>query len=93
MSQTFVHLEIFTWRRKWQPTPVFLPGKADGQRILAGHGPWDHKELNATLRLNSNNNVNSSQHVRTKSCKELEFGAEAKILLLADVIVYLEKTK
>ena len=48
MSQTFVHLEIFTWRRKWQPTPVFLPGKADGQRILAGHGPWDHKELNAT---------------------------------------------
>ena len=40
MSQTFVHFEIFTWRRKRQPTPVFLPGKAHGQRILAGHGPW-----------------------------------------------------
>ena len=25
-----------TWRRKWQPTPVFLPGKSHGQRSLAG---------------------------------------------------------
>ena len=25
------------WRRKWQPTPVFLPGKFHGQRSLAGH--------------------------------------------------------
>ena len=24
------------WRRKWQPTPVFLPGKSHGQRSLAG---------------------------------------------------------
>ena len=28
------------WRRKWQPTPVFLPGKFHGQRSLAGYGPW-----------------------------------------------------
>ena len=32
------------WRRKWQPTPVFLPGKSHGQRSLAGYGPWDCKE-------------------------------------------------
>ena len=25
------------WRRKWQPTPVFLPGEAHGQRSLAGY--------------------------------------------------------
>ena len=25
------------WRRKWQPTPVFLPGKSHGQRSLAGY--------------------------------------------------------
>ena len=31
------------WRRKWQPTPVFLPGKF--QRSLAGCSPWGHKEL------------------------------------------------
>ena len=32
-----------SWRRKWQPTPVFLPGKFHRQRILAGYSPWDHK--------------------------------------------------
>ena len=28
------------WRRKWLPTPVFLPGKSYGQGSLAGHSPW-----------------------------------------------------
>ena len=28
------------WRRKWQPTPVFLPGKSHGHRSLAGYSPW-----------------------------------------------------
>ena len=36
------------WRRKWQPTPVFLPGKSHGQRNLAGYSPWDYKELDTT---------------------------------------------
>jgi len=27
------------WRRKWQPTPVLLPGKSHGQRSLAGYSP------------------------------------------------------
>ena len=31
------------WSRKWQPTPVFLPGKFHGQR-----SPWGHKELDTT---------------------------------------------
>ena len=31
------------WRRKWQPTPVFLPGKPHGQRSLAGYSPWGCK--------------------------------------------------
>ena len=29
----------FPWRRKWQPTPVFLPGKSHGQRSLADYSP------------------------------------------------------
>ena len=33
-------------RRKWQLTPVFLPGK--GQRSLVGCSPWDHKESGVT---------------------------------------------
>ena len=32
------------WRRKWQPTPVFLPGESHGQRSLAGYSPRGHKE-------------------------------------------------
>ena len=28
------------WRRKWQPTPVFLPGESHGQRSLVGYSPW-----------------------------------------------------
>ena len=32
------------WRRKWQPTPVFLPEESHGQRSLAGYSPWGCKE-------------------------------------------------
>ena len=35
----------FPWRRKWQPTPVFLPRESHGQRSLAGYSPWGCKEL------------------------------------------------
>jgi len=31
------------WRRKWQLTPVFLPGKSHGQRSLVGYSPWGGK--------------------------------------------------
>ena len=36
------------WRRKWQPTAVFLPGKSYGQRNLVGYSPWGHKQLDTT---------------------------------------------
>ena len=36
------------WRRAWQSTPVFFPGKYHGQRSLAGYSPWGHKEWNTT---------------------------------------------
>ena len=35
-------------RRKWHPTPVFLPGKSHGQRSLAGCNPWGAKESDMT---------------------------------------------
>ena len=31
------------WRRKWQATPVFLPGESHGQRTLVGPSPWGHR--------------------------------------------------
>ena len=39
------------WRRKWQPTPVFLPGESHGQGSLAGYSPWGQEESDTTKRL------------------------------------------
>ena len=39
---------LFPWSRKCQPTPVFLPGKFQGQRSLAGYSPWGHQESDMT---------------------------------------------
>ena len=36
------------WRRKWQPIPLFLPGKSHGWRRLVGYSPWGHKESDMT---------------------------------------------
>ena len=36
------------WRRTWPSTPVFLPGKSRGLRILAGYSQWGHKESDTT---------------------------------------------
>ena len=33
------------WRRKWSPTPVFLPGESHGQRRLGSNSPWGHKRV------------------------------------------------
>ena len=47
------------WKRKWQPTPVSLPGKSHGQRSMAGYSPWGHRESDTaehsaprTIRMN-----------------------------------------
>ena len=37
-----------TWRRKWQRTPVFLPGKSHGPRRQAGYSPCGRKEFSTT---------------------------------------------
>ena len=37
------------WRRKWKPTPIFLPGKSHGQRNLVGYSPWGHKNSRTWL--------------------------------------------
>ena len=47
----FLWVGKIPWRRKWQPTPVFLPGKSHGQRSLVGCSPRGHKELDTTERL------------------------------------------
>ena len=41
----------FPHSRKWQPTPLFVPGKFHGQRILAVYSPWGHKGSDTIERL------------------------------------------
>ena len=36
-------VEKILWSRKWQPTPVFSPGKSNGWRTLAGCSPWGYR--------------------------------------------------
>ena len=57
------------WRRKWQSTPVFLPGKSHGQRSLGGYSPWGHKSQRRLsdwacmhVRINSDKLYNSDHH-------------------------------
>ena len=49
---TFMH-----WRRKWQPTPVFLPGESQGWGSLAGCRLWGRTESDMTERLSSSSSV------------------------------------
>ena len=71
------------WRREWQPTSVFLPGKSHAQRILVGYSPWGPKESDMTLRLSAclviseytykgNKEKDSSCHYRNNLIKRKE---------------------
>ena len=47
-------LSLFTfmyWRRKWQPTPVFLPGESQRRESLVGCRLWGHTESDMTVLL------------------------------------------
>ena len=56
---TFVH-----WRRKWQPTPVFLPGESQGWGNLVGCRLWGGTESDMT---------DATQQQQQQSCKEDSF--------------------
>ena len=61
-----LNFTFYSWnkyrRRKWQPTPVFLPGESRGQRRLVGYSLWDHKESDMTewLTFHFHHNKTSS---------------------------------
>ena len=47
------------WRRKWQPTPVFLPGEFQGWGSLVGCRLWGHTELDTTCLSGSSSSTMS----------------------------------
>ena len=44
----FIFITFMHWRRKWQPTPVFLPGESQGQKSLVGCHLWGRTESDTT---------------------------------------------
>ena len=51
------------WRRKWQPTPVLLPGESHGQRSLSGYSPRGCKESDTTERLSMHTHALCSMYI------------------------------
>jgi len=52
-THPLTYIYIYIWRRKWQPTPVFLPGEAHEQGSLVGYCSWGHKESDTTEQLST----------------------------------------
>ena len=50
--------DLWVRRRKWHPTPVFLPEESHGQRSLVGCSPWGRKESDTTERLSRADTIN-----------------------------------
>ena len=55
------------WRRKWHPTPVFLPREPHGQRSLAAYSPWGGEELDSTQQLNHHHHHHLEWHLSPPS--------------------------
>ena len=58
------------WRRKWQPTPIFFPGKSSEQRSLADYGPWGPKRVEHDL---------ATKHTLTMRNSKLLFQEMARV--------------
>ena len=50
------------WRRKWQPTPVFLPEKLHGPKSLGGYSPWSHRESDMTEQMSKFINLSATSN-------------------------------
>ena len=57
-----MQVQSLSWRREWQPTPVFLPGKFHGQRSLAGSSPQSMElQSDTTEQLSTTTTVKPSK--------------------------------
>ena len=66
------------WRRKWQPTPVFWPGKSHGQRSLKGYSPWGCQESDTSEQLNTHTHTHT--HTRLTWACRTRLGTQASCM-------------
>ena len=62
-----------TRRRKWRPTPVFLPGKPYEQRSLVGYSPWGCNEMTQWVTSELSENLSSRMQFSESLLKKTEF--------------------
>ena len=60
-------VEKIPWRRKWQPTPVFLPGKSHGHGSLASYSLWGHKSVKDNLVTKQQQEQKVNRQLDTKT--------------------------
>ena len=70
-----------SWRRKWQPTPVFLPGKSQAEESDVGCSPWDHKQSDTTSQLNKNIAADKSLSINSNTFLATLFVLHMKTLI------------
>ena len=70
---------FYFWRRKWQPTPIFLPGESYGWRSLVGYNPRGHKESDTTEPL----------HFTSLHFNQLPYSGKPSWLFLSFIFLHL----
>ena len=84
----YIYIYIYTHilNRKWQPTPLFLPGQFHGQRTLAGYSPRDCKESDTTECTHTH--THTVYHSATEKNEVMPFAAtwmDLEIIVLSEV--------
>ena len=85
---TFMH-----WRRKWQPTPVFLPGESQGQGSLMGCRLWGRTESDTTEVISSSSSFKGSVMPKDTSNTNLRWLSSSPMFAEGDLSYFLSKTK
>ena len=71
----------FPWGRKWQHTPVLLPGESHGRRCLVGYSPWGRKESVMTEQLHFSLTTESKEKLKSLLMKVKEESEKAVLKL------------
>ena len=83
-----ISLSLFTfmhWRRRWRPTPVFLPGESQGRRSLVGCCLWGRTESDTT-------EATQQQHAFTlQNCVEIDLRSYAASFLHSIFFLFAEQ--
>ena len=83
---TFMH-----WRRKWQPTPVFLPGESHGRRSPVGCSPWGRTESDTTEATWQAATSQALQMAETRSERQRRKGMQSSKEQQGEITVFLSE--